>query len=92
MSRYIGGILLNLDGSKISEAEYWIQKAIEADQKNRTMFNLGGDYTLYADLFKRKSDRLKAQENLGKAIGIFKECGADGWVEKYEKELAIISM
>jgi len=27
-------------------------------------------------------------ENLGKAIEILKECGADGWVEKYEKELA----
>ena len=90
MSRYIGGILLNLDGPKISEAEHWIQKAIEADQKNRTMFNLGKDYLLYADLFKRKGDRLKAQENLGKAIEIFKECGADGWVEKAEKELATI--
>ena len=52
------------------------------------MFNLGKDYALYAELFKRKGDRLKAQENLGKAIEIFKECGADGWVEKYEKELA----
>ena len=91
ISRYIGGILLNLDGSKISEAEYWIQKAIEADYKNRTIFNLGEDYTLYADLFKRKSDRLKAQENLGKAIDIFKGCGADGWVKKYEKVLATLS-
>jgi hypothetical protein len=91
ISRYIGGILLNLDGSKISEAEYWIQKAIEADYKNRTIFNLGEDYTLYADLFKRKSDRLKAQENLGKAIDIFEGCGADGWVKKYEKVLATLS-
>jgi hypothetical protein len=55
------------------------------------MFNLGKDYALYADLFKRKGDRLKAQENLGKAIEILKECGADGWVEKYEKELVAIS-
>jgi hypothetical protein len=55
------------------------------------MFNLGRDYTLYADLFKRKGHRLKAQENLGKAIEIFKECGADGWVKKGEKELAILS-
>jgi len=41
-------------------------------------------------LFKRKGDRLKAQENLGKAIEILKECGADGWVEKYEKELGTL--
>jgi len=55
------------------------------------MFHLGKDYALYADLFNRKGDRLKAQENLGKAIEILKECGADGWVEKAEKELAQIS-
>jgi hypothetical protein len=54
------------------------------------MFLLGMDYALYAEFFKRKGDRLKAQENLGKAIDIFKECGADGWVEKAEKELAAL--
>jgi len=90
IQRYIGDILLNIDDQHISEAEHWIQKAIESDQRNQTMFHLGQDYALYADLFKRKGDRLKAQENLGKAIEIFKECGADGWVEKYEKELAAL--
>ncbi len=82
IQRYIGEILLNIDDKHTSEAEHWIQKAIEADQRNRMMFHLGKDYALYAELFKRKGDRLKAQENLGKAIEIFKECGADGWVEK----------
>jgi hypothetical protein len=90
IQRYIGEILLNIDDQHISEAEHWIQKAIEADQRNRTMFNLGKDFALYADLSKRKGDKLKAQENLGKAIEILKECGADGWVEKYEKELAAL--
>ena len=75
----------------MSEAGNWIQKAIEADQRNRMMFHLGKDYAVYADLFKRKGDRLKAQENLGKAIEILKECGADGWVEKYKKELVTLS-
>ena len=86
-SNYIGEILLNIDDQHLPEAEHWIQKAIEADQRNRMMFHLGKDYALYADLFKRKGDRLKAQGNLGKAIEIFKECGADGWVMKYEREL-----
>ncbi len=90
IQRCIGEILLNIDDQHISEAEHWIQKAIEADQRNRMMFHLGKDYVIYTELFKRKSDRLKAQENLGKAIEIFKECGADGWVEKYEKELATL--
>jgi tetratricopeptide (TPR) repeat protein len=87
----IGHILMNIDDNHIIEAEKWIQKAIETDQRNRMMFNLGKDYALYAELFKRKGDRLKAQENLGKAIEIFKGCGADGWVEMAEKELAAIS-
>jgi hypothetical protein len=53
-------------------------------------FHLGKDYALYADLLKRKGDKLKARENLCKAIEIFRECGADGWVEKAERELAAI--
>jgi len=90
IQRYIGEILLNIDDRHLSEAEHWIRKAIEADQRNRMMFHLGKDYALYAELFKRKGDRLKAQENLGKAIEIFKECGADGWVVKAEKELTVL--
>jgi tetratricopeptide (TPR) repeat protein len=90
-SNFIGEILLNMDDQHISEAENWIQKAIEADQRNGMRFHLGKDYALYAELFKRKGDRLKAQENLGKAIEILKECGADGWVSKYEEQLAAIA-
>ncbi len=41
-------------------------------------------------MFRRKGDQSKAKENLNKAIEIFKKCGADGWVEKYEKELALL--
>jgi hypothetical protein len=41
-------------------------------------------------LFKRKGETLKAKENLSRAIEMFKECGADGWVEKYEKELTAL--
>ena len=48
---------------------------------------MGRDYALYAEWFKRNGDRPKARENLGRAIEILKECGADGWVESIEKEL-----
>ena len=91
MRRYIGEILLNIDDQHMPEAKRWIQEAIEADNQNDMMFHLGQDYALYAQLFKRKSDQSKVRENLGKAIEILKECGADGWVEKYEKELAALS-
>jgi len=41
-------------------------------------------------VFGQKSDQSQAKENLNKAIEIFRECGADGWVEKYEKELVAL--
>jgi Tfp pilus assembly protein PilF len=75
----------------MSDAEDSMKRALEADKKNGLMFYLGKDYALYAELFKRKGDQSKARENLSKAIEILKECGADGWVEKYEKELAALS-
>ena len=55
------------------------------------MWSLAQVYALYAEFYKRKNDPSKARENLNKAIEIFKECGADGWVERYEKELVLIS-
>ncbi len=88
--RYMGEILLNIDDHHISEAEEWIKRAIEADNKNGMMWHLGRDYALYAEFFNRKGDQPKAIENLGIAIDILKECGADGWVEEYEKELAAL--
>ena len=91
MSRYIGEILLDIDDQHINEAEDWINKAMEANKRNGMMWHLGRDYALYAELFKRKGDQEKARENQGKAIEIFKECGANGWVEKYEKELTALS-
>ena len=48
------------------------------------MWQLGMDFALYADLFKRKGDKSKAKEKLARGIDILKECGADGWVDKYE--------
>jgi class 3 adenylate cyclase/tetratricopeptide (TPR) repeat protein len=84
----IGKILLNIDDQHFSEAEDWIKRAVETNQKYGMRWNLARDYALYAELFKRKKDFPKVKEKLTKAIDIFKECGADGWVEKYEKELA----
>jgi tetratricopeptide (TPR) repeat protein len=91
MRRNICEILLNIDDQHISEAEDWINKAIEADERNGMRWHLGRDYALYAELFRRKRDLSKAKENMNKAIEILEECGADGWVEKYEKELAALS-
>ena len=45
-------------------------------------------YALYTELLRRKGHLSGAKENLSKAREIFKECGADGWVKRYEEELA----
>ncbi len=90
MPRHIAEILFYLDDQNISEAESCIKTAIDADDRNGMMWHLAGDYAVYAELFKRKGDLPKAKKNLNKAIEIFRECGADGWVEKYEKELATL--
>jgi hypothetical protein len=86
----IAEILLNINAQYISEAENWIKRSIEAHRTYGMKWHLAKDYVLYADLFKRKGNLPKATKNLKIAIKIFKECGSDGWVEKYEKELAIL--
>jgi len=91
MARYIGEILLNMDDVHISDAEDWLKKAIESNNMNGVRWFLASDYALYAELVKRKGDKSQTKQNLHKAIEIFKECGADGWVEKYERELETIS-
>jgi tetratricopeptide (TPR) repeat protein len=89
--RYLAEIFLNIDDQHLTEAENWAEKAIDSDKQNGMKFRLGQDYVIYAEVFKRKGDQSKAKENLNQAIEIFKECGADGWVEKYEEEMAMIS-
>jgi len=88
--KYIGEILLNIDDQHMNEAEDWIKRAIEANKMNGMMFDLGRDHALYAELLRRKGDLPRAKENLNTAIEIYKECGADGWVEKAQEALANI--
>jgi class 3 adenylate cyclase/tetratricopeptide (TPR) repeat protein len=90
-SRCIGEIFLHIDDHHMTEAEEWIRRSIDFDVMHAIPWNLGKDHTLYADWFKKKGDIQGAKEQLTKAIDIFRECGADGWVEKYEKELVRIS-
>ena len=91
VARYISDILLNIENGHISEAEDWIKRAIETDKKNGLMWwHLAEDYAQYAELFKRKGDLSKTKEYLIEAIKIFKECSADGWVDKYKKELTAL--
>jgi len=85
--RLMGDILLNLNGADNSEAEKWIKKAIIADKEAGMKWHLANDYVSYAQFYRQTGDQPRARENLEKAIEIFKECGADGWVERHEKVL-----
>jgi predicted ATPase/class 3 adenylate cyclase len=95
MRRFQGGaaqtmglIYLYLDDAHRDEAEGWIRKALEVDEQNKMPWDLARDYALYAEFFKMKSDPAQAKEKLGKAIEIMRSINADGWVKKYEEEMA----
>ena len=83
--------MLHVDNDHISDAGAWFQKAIDADTRNGFRWQLATDHALYADWFKKKGDIQGAKEQLTKAIDLFWECGADGWVTRTEKTLAEIS-
>lgn len=88
LRRSLGHILLKIDEQNLSAAEDWINNAIEADQKNGTLLNLGRDHSFLATLLKRKGNQREAKTAIVKAIEIFKDCGADGFLEEAEKALA----
>jgi tetratricopeptide (TPR) repeat protein len=87
MRRYLAEVLLNLSGHHLPEAENWIQKAIEKDRGNDLPLHLAKDHALYAKILQRKGDLSSARENIRKSIEIVKQCGASGWMERYEKGL-----
>jgi class 3 adenylate cyclase/tetratricopeptide (TPR) repeat protein len=84
----MGIIYLYIDDKHRDKAEVWIRKAIEINERNRMPWDLATSYALYAKFFKKNTDPVQAKENLHKAIELMRGCGADGWVEKYEGELA----
>lgn len=90
-TRCIGEIFLHIDDNHMAEAEASIKHSFDFDTKHNIPWNIASDHTLYADWFKKKGDIQKAKEQLTKAIDLFKECGADGWVTRTEKTLAEIS-
>ena len=72
------------------------EKALEYLKQAESMFKemdyyLARACVVYSKLDKEEGELSKTKGNLNKAINIMKECGADGWVEKYEKELGALS-
>ncbi|MEW6666089.1 MAG: adenylate/guanylate cyclase domain-containing protein [Thermodesulfobacteriota bacterium] len=87
IAAYLAEILMNMGGEHLEEAERWIARAVEADSRNRTRWNLARDYQLQAELFMRRNANARMKEAYGKAIQVFSACGAQGWVRKAEAQL-----
>jgi len=88
--RNFAEILLNIGDQHFTAAEDWINKAIKADSTNGTMLNLGRNFTLFAELYRRRGQQGDAMTALNTAIEIFKKCGSDGFLKQAEKDLASI--
>jgi len=70
-----------------AEAERWLEKAMGHDTRFGNRFYFMLDLISYSRLFEKQNNLTQARKQMNKAIDIMKECGADGWVERYEKEL-----
>jgi tetratricopeptide (TPR) repeat protein len=86
--RNIAATLSNAGDYDAVEAEDWIRKAIEFDKKNGLRWDLAMDCAVYGELLLRTGEASRARENLNQAIDMFRECGADGWVQRTEERLA----
>ncbi|MBU2647496.1 AAA family ATPase, partial [bacterium] len=84
----IADILFRMNDHNKSETAEWFQKTIEMNSRNNTNFYLAQSHYLYSDFLKQHDNPSLAREQMHKAIETMQACGADGWVERYEKELA----
>jgi tetratricopeptide (TPR) repeat protein len=82
--------LENFGDKYFIEAAKWFEKAIDVDKNNGLKFELGFDYLSYGNYFKRKGDVTSAKKMMGNALKIFKECGAKGWINLVDTNLASI--
>jgi class 3 adenylate cyclase/tetratricopeptide (TPR) repeat protein len=88
MARFIGEILMHMDNNHMAVAEDWIKRALEADERNGMMWDLGRDFAIYGEFLRLTGKQNRARESVEKAIGILQECGANGWVQKYTEALS----
>jgi len=88
VARYLADIMLNADEKAISQAEIWINKAIQSNTRNEMRCNLGWDYALYGEYFVKTKKPARAKDCLKQAASIFRVCGAEGWADLAIKRLS----
>jgi class 3 adenylate cyclase/tetratricopeptide (TPR) repeat protein len=87
--RIIGEILVNMGGHHVPEAQFWIRKGIEADERNGTKFHLAAGHVLLSRFHNIQANSDRTRTQLGTAIEIMRSCGAEGWAVKYEQDLEL---
>ena len=89
IAQYTAEILFHLSEPLLPQARQWADRAIELDRMNGMQLLLGKDYLLSARIWKRMGDPARAREDLVRAVEIFEQCGADGYLKKASQELAV---
>jgi tetratricopeptide (TPR) repeat protein len=87
--RYISEVTSYHAETPGSEAFEWAEKAIAADAENKMAYHLGKDYLTYAGLLKKRGQSPEARDYLGKAIEIFRSCGAGARADRLTPELEV---
>ena len=88
IQRSIGEIFFATDKKHFADAEAWLNKAIKTSDHKKMQWHLGKDYLCYAKMLSIRKDLSRSRQFYIKAIETFKKCGANGWGELAEKEMA----
>ena len=64
------------DAESAIEAEHWVKKAIQSDERNGTQWQLAKDYALYSNILEQLEQGEKAEHTLRKAKMIDAICQA----------------
>jgi phage/plasmid-associated DNA primase len=76
MMRKIGELTIGPDVESAIEAEHWVKKAIQSDERNGTRWQLAKDYALYSKILEQLEQGEKAEHTLRKAKMIDAICQA----------------
>ncbi len=87
LARFVAEMLLNFDERHFAMTDSLIQRQIEINKRNGTLFELGRAYKLYSEFYWKTGDRKSTREQLNNAIETMIQCDASGWVEKFENDL-----
>jgi class 3 adenylate cyclase/tetratricopeptide (TPR) repeat protein len=76
MLRKIGKLTIGPDRKSAIEAEHWVKKAIQSDERNGTQWQLAKDYALYSKILEQLEQGKKAKHALLKSKMIDASCQA----------------